>query len=401
MEKKIHLLKFILFCGFIGMVGCEKKEEPIVIDRSYIEQKTQDIMNSLIENNKSVFEDALFEPADKELPSFVGCSTTEEYRFKQGEDFYTTEQVVACDGRERFLYLRYNTEGLIEDWYEAELPPVPMTEETDAYEEFLLNIGNIPSVYGILTVPSHVESPPVIVLVAETFDASLDDSRPGDNFRKTLAHALAEKGIASVRYDTRLYQCKEKYPDTTQYNLNELFFEDFAYVVHHLDQYPVNASNIKYLGKGTGGYLGFTSLYHHFEITGGLIMLDPPSGTGIEVFMADNGIPVEVGREVADAIVAKEETLEDKGGYSYSYWKEWNAASAQKYLDNVRQRIVVLNTKEKDEEWVAMLKGKNAVVKDYPKLSEFMENGTFNEDVLIDIIDWIHSKDITKDVKKR
>jgi hypothetical protein len=91
-------------------------------------------------------------------------------------------------------------------------PAFSAPEESDAWTEQLVYAGNEPKITGILTLPvpdeeeDSDELPPVAVLMGEEIDDAMNESGSNDLLRADLAHALAENGVASVRFNTRCYE---------------------------------------------------------------------------------------------------------------------------------------------------------------------------------------------------
>ncbi|MBO4395963.1 MAG: hypothetical protein J5819_06420 [Eubacterium sp.] len=104
-------------------------------------------------------------------------------------------------------------------------------EKGSRYEEKKIKIGRTPFVLdGVLTLPMGDsvgdDKPPVVLLISDLDDADMDGSI-GESENKPLrdvAHGLALRGIASIRYNRRLNQ----YPDTTGSNagIREFLIKD-------------------------------------------------------------------------------------------------------------------------------------------------------------------------------
>lgn len=282
----------------------------------------------------------------------------------------------------------------------------PVLESSDAWSETAVTFGKAVTLRGILTLPSGVDSPPVAILMPEGMKESCNGSGNDESFRKDLAHALAEAGIASVRWNTRLEEDPYLIQDPSEYSLNRILLEDFASVVHSLEQYPVNAADIIYIGLGTGGSLGYYLVNSHFEISGGLVLLNAPyEEDGISLLSRAEGLNISAD-EVKYSIAAQPETDPMIGGYPLSYWQDWNTAGALNYTPKVSMPIAILQgeadtiTKFSSdyESWKSQ-KGSNVSMKSYADLGHYLRgrDGTISSEVVQDIVRWHQGEEIEKE----
>ena len=77
-------------------------------------------------------------------------------------------------------------------------------EETDSYYEEAVKIGDL-QLEGMVTIPKNVYKPTIVVLVQGSGQNGMNE---GTTFYE-LAHGLAERGVAVLRYNKRLYQYPE------------------------------------------------------------------------------------------------------------------------------------------------------------------------------------------------
>ncbi|MDD7680504.1 MAG: alpha/beta hydrolase [Stecheria intestinalis] len=282
----------------------------------------------------------------------------------------------------------------------------PVLESSDTWTETAVSFGKEVSMRGVLTLPKDVESPPVAILMPEGMKESCNRSGNDDSFRKDFAHALAEAGIASVRWNTRLEEDPYLIQDSSEYSLNRILLEDFASVVHSLERYPVNAADIIYIGLGTGGSLGYYLVNSHFEITGGLVLLNAPyEEDGISLLSRAEELNISAD-EVKYSIAAEPEIDPMIGGYPLTYWKDWNTAGALNYTPKVSMPIAILQgeadtiTKFSSdyESWKSQ-KGSNVSMKSYPGLGHYLRetDGSLSADVVNDIVRWHQGEDIEKE----
>ena len=86
------------------------------------------------------------------------------------------------------------------------MPYVPLG--TAAYREEPIKLGREPMVDGLLTLPKQVEKPPIVILIQGSGQSDMHESvgaLPNRPFAE-LAHGLAERGIATLRFNKRFYQ---------------------------------------------------------------------------------------------------------------------------------------------------------------------------------------------------
>lgn len=278
-------------------------------------------------------------------------------------------------------------------------------ESSEEWEEMVITTGNLPKITGILTVPSGTEDAPVAVLFPETLTDPADASGSNADLRKDLAHKLAEHGVASVRYDTRCHE-DALLTDVFGYDLDLILNEDTAAIIHSLERYPVDASRIIYVGHGTAGALGYCAVYHHYEVTGGLVLINAPyEEDGAHLFARAMWLESEHADTAREALDDEESSVIEIAGYPISYWKQWDDAGALRYTRYVSIPILILQgesdaivtLKEDYENWKSQ-KGSNVTMKSYPKLGHDLraEDGAFEELIAEDIADWLDGVDINK-----
>ncbi|MBQ9328681.1 MAG: hypothetical protein IJ225_09135 [Solobacterium sp.] len=278
------------------------------------------------------------------------------------------------------------------------------TEESEEWTEILIEAGNAPTLHGILTLPEGVESPPVAVLVGEQLSDEMNASGSNRELRRDLAHQLAEHGVASVRFNTRLYE-ESALPEVFGYDLDLLFYQDLASIIHSLESYPVNARSIVYVGHGTAGTLGYSVVYHHFEVTGGLVLINAPfTEDGLELYGRSVFMEEAELDEVRD-LLEQEGEDDDVLGLPRSYWADWNRSGALRYTRYVAIPILiqqgeddVIVTEHDDYDSWKSQKGSNVTMKTYEDIGHDLRNrdGETEEQIAEDIADWLDGVDINK-----
>lgn len=310
------------------------------------------------------------------------------------------------------LLIRVNEELGIERLVLEKKPEIPEAEESGNWKEVPLEVGNEPKLAGLLTLPKEQDYPYVAVLMGEGLEDGMNASGTDPDFRRDLAHALAEEGIASIRYDMRLYKDPSCVLDPMEETLDRIYWRDFASAVHMLEQYPVDAQHIFYIGHGISGSLGYSAVYHHFEITKGLVLLNAPFGSGEELMAHYYGLSEDTADE-AEEILASEKSQQEEtesiGGYPSAWWKDWKSSQPLRYTRYVSMPIAIFQgendtsvTEEEDYENWKSQKGSNVDMVVYEDAGHDLrdEDGSL-ETLATDISSWLDGKDLEQIVKKR
>jgi hypothetical protein len=228
-------------------------------------------------------------------------------------------------------------------------PEAIVTEDGDTWTETLVTIGRDPSVQGILTLPVSGGNFPVAILMGESLEDGADASGSDATFRKELAHILAAEGIATLRYDMRLYEDPLSLAMDGP-SLRLQLEEDLAWAVHHLENQPVNALNMYYIGCGTLGTLGYAFMHEHYEITGGLVLLEAPyAESGTALMARYYGLDETLATQAAEALAQEDPDLSQTvGPYYLSYWQSWEELNPLTYTPLVAEPILILQSEQDD-----------------------------------------------------
>ena len=344
--------------------------------------------------------------AGEEAPSFLSACSSVNDGINAG---YALMQ---CGSSMYYIVCRMNESLEILRLVVEKVQDIPQTEKNDDWEETAVEIGNDPKVAGILTMPAEAAYPFIAVLMPEQLDDAMDESGDDPSFRKDLAHALAERGIASIRYDMRLYEDSSMVLSVDELSLDRVLWRDFASAVHSLEKYPVDAQKgIVYIGHGIGGSFGYSALYHHFEITGGLVLLNAPYGDGTKLMAEYYGLDESVAEEAQAALDedAESNVPETVGCYPLAWWQDFADAEPLKYTRYVAQPIAIFQgqddaqtTVDDDYENWKSQKGSNVSMVSYSDTGHDMrdEDGSFDT-LAEDISSWLDGEDLEEIVTKR
>ena len=120
--------------------------------------------------------------------------------------------------------------------------------DTDLFTEEVVFIGEY-ELKGVVTTPDNTDDYPVVVLVHGSGASDFDETVGANKPFKELAHGLAEKGIASIRINKRLYQKPVLMHD--QLTIWDEYMDD---IYAAIDYAKANVSeNVYVIGHSQGG----------------------------------------------------------------------------------------------------------------------------------------------------
>ncbi len=125
------------------------------------------------------------------------------------------------------------------------------------YYEIEVILGDKYPIKGILTLPKTDTLTPVVLLVSGSGVQDRNSTIYQNTPFKDIAYGLAENGIATLRYDERLYTYPELVDELgVDLNLETEMLEDISYALQYLEnQEKVDSKNIYVLGHSLGGGL--------------------------------------------------------------------------------------------------------------------------------------------------
>ncbi len=213
---------------------------------------------------------------------------------------------------------------------------------------------------GYLTLPKDAPNPPVVILVHGSGCHDRNETLMENAPFRDIAHGLAERGIATLRYDKRCML----YPDSAvpdKLTVQTEVTDDFDAAVRMIQaDARVDAKRIYVLGHSLGGMLVPYFASKHPELAGAVSMagslrsLFEILAQQLQLTLAESR--KQPGSEATVAILEKNmRELDDKAGrldaladdekivdQPVRYWKSLNAASGAKWLDTTKMPILVL-----------------------------------------------------------
>ena len=124
-----------------------------------------------------------------------------------------------------------------------------------------------------LTLPTGVENPPVVILVHGSGASDRNENIYGNKPFQDIAHGLAEKGIATLRYDKRHYTYPENAAVLSVITMRDEVLDDVAAAVKLMQEDGrVDAGHIYVLGHSLGGMLTPAIAAEHPDLAGVISM---------------------------------------------------------------------------------------------------------------------------------
>lgn len=270
MKRKLKWMGVVLFaCLGIGlMAGCgDAPQRTFAVDEESLVQRAQAYLLQLRSGHiDPIYQDATAELAGTDKAQLLAAYQSAvqragAYQKTLGRTFFQHENgyynVVVTDEYEKYAMattVGFDPAGLVSGLY-VQFVTVP--QQTDAYEEISVSVGaQAQKLSGLLTLPKGVEQPPVVLLVQGSGPSDMDETignAPNRPFAD-LAHGLAERGIATLRYDKRYY----RYPPASNkgVTIQQEVLNDVDDAISLLEnETRVDTRRIYVLGHSLGGML--------------------------------------------------------------------------------------------------------------------------------------------------
>lgn len=123
-------------------------------------------------------------------------------------------------------------------------------------EEITFSADSAYPLTGTLTLPGKEGNYPVVVLVHGSGPLDRDETVYNTKFFRDLAYGLAEKGIATFRYDKRTFTYAEELTGSTTLTLDEEVIDDALAAINLMDTTAhINNNQIYVLGHSLGAML--------------------------------------------------------------------------------------------------------------------------------------------------
>jgi hypothetical protein len=283
---------------------------------------------------------------------------------------------------------------------------------------------------GTLTTPKADGPFPIVILVHGSGPNDRDETiGPNKPFRD-IAWGLAEKGIATLRYDKRTLVYQKEMAETTSMTVFDETVEDAALAMKHIKSNPlVDAKRMYILGHSLGGNLmpriaALTpDAAGHIILAGSVTPLEDIIVEQVNfVSNLDGTVTAEEKQGIAsyekmrDTIKSltsdSKETAAQMMGVPLSYWLDLKDYKPTEDAKKIQKPLLILQgerdyqvTMKEFNLWKDALKDKsNVTFKSYPGMNhlfiygtepsnpkEYESPGVFDKKVLEDISNWISS----------
>lgn len=304
MKKTIKLfsllMAFVLAFTACGPKEALSKEEAIKLSDRYVQCIVNRDYETVVANcqdkvQKQIDAAALQQAWESVAGTAGGFVSATATNFEEKSGYATVSTVAEFENAGFIITLNFDSEGKIRGiWFNfAPEDSVYQPIDTDLFTEETVLIGEY-DIKGVVTTPDNMENYPVVVLVQGSGQSDFDETIGANKPFRELAHGLAEKGIASIRINKRLYQKPALAHE--QLTIWDEYMDD---VYAAIDYAKANISeNIFVIGHSQGGMSApKIALDNNLN---GVVML---AGTirGLEDVILDQNIAVLNTMDISDA----------------------------------------------------------------------------------------------------
>ncbi|MBQ3008329.1 MAG: DUF3887 domain-containing protein [Oscillospiraceae bacterium] len=364
MKKIINIFLCITFC--VGMfTACSGKtalEEAAA--KALAEKHTQLMVNGeydaileeCSEKVKKQIDATALEAAMEQTTALAG-----EYESIHSVDYsqangYATVRVTAYYKNSGLVFnFTYNAEGVIEGLYlnTTNRETATALADTDLYCEKEITVGEF-DIKGVVTLPKNTENYPVAVLVQGSGASDYDETVGANKPFRELAHALGEKGIATVRINKRFFQYPESAAETAEtLTIYDEYMDDVYSAIEYAKE---NISDTVFVIGHSQGGMSAPKITQDNNLKGAIML----AGTlrGLEDVIYDQNMQVietagysesekaELIQQVADGVrQVKDVKKGDKTapmGLPASYWLSLKELDAENILKTTDFPVLVL-----------------------------------------------------------
>lgn len=339
----------------------------------------------------------VFDVSKTEQNGSVTVVTTLEYT-KTG---VTVTLVFDEEGTVEGLWLNYRT--------------LAADTESEAFTEVKIRIGEY-ALDGILTLPVNAENPPAAILIQGSGQSDFDETAGGIKPLRDLAHGLAERGVATIRFSKRFYQHPEL-ADPANVTIQTEVLEDVSAAIEFArNRSDINGENLFLIGHSLGGMLAPVIAKKNEAVRGTVSLAGSPRRledilcSQYEFQLRQKGLSEEEIEEKAVSVQREAErikTLSDGEageyfGISGVYWKSLNEVKTADAALALEIPMLFLQG-EADVQvypnldfaaWRELLAGKeNCRFRLYEGLGHFFtdETGKVDQEVIEEIAEFIRS----------
>ncbi|MBQ7903659.1 MAG: DUF3887 domain-containing protein [Oscillospiraceae bacterium] len=304
MKKTIKLfsllMAFVLTFTACGPKEALSKEEAIKLSDGYVQcianRDYETVVANCRDSVKKQIDAAALQQAWESVAGtaggFVSATAT---NFEEKSGYATVSTVAEFENGGFIITLSFDSEGKIRGiWFNfAPEDSVYQPIDTDLLTEETVLIGEY-DIKGVVTTPDNMENYPVVVLVQGSGQSDFDETIGANKPFRELAHGLAQKGIASIRINKRLYQKPALAHE--QLTIWDEYMDD---IYAAIDYAKANISeNVFVIGHSQGG-MSAPKIALDNDLKGVVMM----AGTirGLEDVILDQNIAVLNAMDISDA----------------------------------------------------------------------------------------------------
>lgn len=238
--------------------------------KKVIENSTEDIKKQISEEYlKSVWQSTV-----EALGSFIEIYSQD---MESEGDVIVVKTVMKFEENGLLLTLSYDDKGQVKGiWFSYQ--PFEEEVQSEKFTEYDIEIGSSEfALDGKLTLPNDVSNPPVVILVQGSGTTDLDETIGAVSNKpfRDLAHGLAERGIASIRYNKRFYQYADQATD--HFTIYDEVLNDVSYAIDlAATDERVDGSKIYVIGHSLGGMLAPKIAKDNPEVVGFVSLAGSP-----------------------------------------------------------------------------------------------------------------------------
>ena len=189
--------------------------------------------------------------------------------------------------------------------------------QMNPYTEKLVSVNEF--IDGTLTSPENIENPPLVILIQGSGPTDRDGNQMmmKNDGSKKIAHQLAENGIASYRFDKRIFKMNK-----FKIKEEDLRFQDFATDVNSILEYfkaDKNFGKIILAGHSEGSLIGMLAAEH-----------------GADAFISLVGPGRSIDKIIVEQLAKQSEELSENARISFDEMKtNGSTSNYSPYLESI------------------------------------------------------------------
>lgn len=279
------------------------------------------------------------------LGDFISFLSIEEIA---SENTTITSSVLEFEKNGLSVSLTFNGSGeIIGVWFSY----AAIEKTYDLYTQKLIEIGEH-KLSGMLTLPVGIENPPVVILIQGSGQSDMDETIGACKPFADLAKGLAEQGVATIRYNKRLYQHPELATDDL--TIYDEVIEDAISAIEFASECGRVDKNAVFLGGHSLGGM----------VAPAICLLAQEEGLELSGMISLAGSP----RNLADIV------------YDQNYSALQAAGLSEEQIE-----LLIQNTASAVEKIKALTQGSNELIMDIPEHYWYSLNQVTGEKILNEI----------------